>query len=229
MRALLVLCAACGTSSQAAPERAPVGKLEPVKDLLCVTKGDVQLGAAVASPTTRAVALGTNGDAAAMTFAYRGHTRTTKELASGQTRKQLGLKLRAANGCNLVYVMWRTDEGKAPVIDVSVKSNPSARTHAECGADGYSKVKASRDARLGLVPVLAAGETYTLRAAIAGDELRAWIDDKLVWQGTLPESARAMVGPAGIRSDNLAYDLVAFAAPHGEASAPVKCKTDDGD
>ncbi len=233
MRALLVLCAACGSSTQTGPERAAVGKLEPLKEPLCVTKGDVQLGAEVASPTTRAVALGTNGDAAAMTFSYRGHTKTTKELASGQTRKQLGLKLRAANGCNLVYVMWRTDDGKAPVIDVSVKSNPGARTHADCGADGYTKVKSSRDARLGLVPVLAAGETHTLRAVIEGDDLRAWIDDKLVWQGTLPDSARTMVGPAGIRSDNLAYDLISFAAPRGtiETAGGVvaNCKTDDGD
>jgi len=163
-----------------------------------------------------------------MTFTYRGHTATTRELASGQVRKQLGLKLRAVNGCNLLYVMWRTDEGKAPVIDVSMKSNPGARTHAECGAEGYTKLKGGRDVRLSLVPVLAAGATHTLRAAIAGDELRAWIDDKLVWQGTLPDSARGLVGPAGIRSDNLTYDLVAFAAPHGEAST-AKCKTEDGD
>lgn len=228
IRAMLPFLVACGSSSQAAPERAPLGKLEPVKDKLCVTKGDIQLGGAVTEPTSRSVALDTNGDAAAMTFTYRGPTAKTRELASGQIRKQLGLKLRAANGCNLVYVMWRTDEGKAPVIDVSVKSNPGARTHAECGAGGYEKVKASRDGRLGLVPVLAAGETHTLRAAITADELRAWIDDKLVWQGTLPETARAMVGPAGVRSDNLSFDLVAFAAPRGSAST-ANCKTDDGD
>lgn len=231
MRALLPLLVACGSSSQAAPERAPLGKLEPIKGTLCVTKGDVQLGAEVTEPTSRAVAIGTNGDAAAMTFTYRGETATKRELASGQLRKQLGLKLRAANGCNLVYVMWRTDEGKAPVIDVSVKSNPGARTHADCGAGGYTKVKGSKEGRLSLVPVLAAGDTHTLRAAIQGDELRAWIDDKLVWQGTLPDEARAMSGPAGIRSDNLAYDLVAFAAPQGDGAmaSTTKCKSEDGD
>lgn len=228
MRVMLPLLVACGSSSQAAPERKPVGALEPVSDKLCVTKGDIQLGAATTEPTSRSVALGTNGESAAMTFTYRGPTAKTRELASGQVRKQLGLKLRAANGCNLVYVMWRTDEGKAPVIDVSVKSNPGARTHADCGAGGYEKVKGSKEGRLGLVPVLAVGETHTLRAAISGDDLRAWIDDKLVWQGTLPESARAMAGPAGIRSDNLAFDLVSFAAPQGEKIA-ANCKTDDGD
>lgn len=229
MRWLLPVVAACGSSSQAAPERAPHGKLEPIDGQLCVTKGDAKLGGVVSEPTTRAIALGTDGDAAALTFTYRGPTARTRELASGQLRKQLGLKLRAANGCNLVYVMWRTDEGKAPVIDVSVKSNPGDRTHAECGAGGYTKVKPSRDARLGLVPVLAAGDTHTLRAAIAGDQLRAWIDDKLVWQGTLPDAARDLVGPAGLRSDNLAYELVAFAAPHGGTAVAASCKSDDGD
>ncbi len=95
-------------------------------------------------------------------------------------------------------------------------------------ADFDESSRASKDGRLGLVPVFAAGETHTLRAAIAGDDLRAWIDDKLIWQGMLPESARAMVGPAGVRSDNLAFDLVAFAAPQGPAST-ANCKTDDGD
>jgi hypothetical protein len=223
----MLLLAACGSSTQAAPERAPAGKLELVKDPLCATRGVTPLGGPVTEPTTRAIALGTSGDAAAMTFVYRGRTQEVKKLASGQDRRQLGLKLRAANGCNLVYVMWRSDEGKAPMVDVSVKLNPGGVTHADCGPDGYTKLKPSRDDKLALVPVLAAGEQHTLRAAIAGDTLRAWIDDKLVWQGTLPDAARSLVGPAGIRSDNLAYDLVSFAAPVGDTKA--NCTPGDGD
>lgn len=228
MKQLLLLLAACGSSTQAAPPERKVGKLEPVKDALCVTRGTATLGAEVDDPTTRAVALGSSGEAAALTFVYRGHTRDVRKLASGQERRQLGLKLRAANGCNLVYVMWRSDEGKAPMIDVSIKHNPGSSTHADCGAGGYTKVKASRDDKLALVPVLAAGDQHTLRAAIQGDTLNAWIDDKLVWRGELPETARSLVGPAGIRSDNLAYDLVAFAAPVGDA-AKTKCNAEDGD
>jgi hypothetical protein len=229
MRSVLLLLAACGTSTQAAPERT-AGKLELIKDPLCVTKGAAQVGGEVTAPATRAVALGSSGDAAAMTFVYRGHTKDVKVLASGQERRQLGLKLRAANGCNLVYVMWRTDKGKAPKVDVSVKLNPGSRSHADCGAGGYTKIKPTRDAKLSLVPVFAAGDTHTLRAAIAGDQLRAWIDDKLVWQGTLPDGARDLVGPAGIRSDNLAFDLVSFAAPTGDTGATApKCVIADGD
>jgi hypothetical protein len=229
VRYLLLLLAACGGSpSQAAPDRS-AGKLEPVADTWCVTKGNAAIGSSVTEPTVRAVAMGTQGDAAALTFTYRGHTQKVRELASGQERRQLGLKLRAQNGCNLVYVMYRADEGAAPKIDVSVKHNPGASTHADCGAGGYTKVKGSSDSKLALVPVLAAGDKHTLRAAIAGDELRAFIDDKLVWRGTLPDSARELVGPAGVRSDNLAYDLVAFEAPKGPASATANCKTAEGD
>lgn len=229
MKNLLLLLAACsGSPSQAAPDRT-VGKLEPIGDSWCVTKGNAAIGGSITVPTVRAVAVGTQGDAAALTFTYRGHTQKVRELASGQERRQLGLKLRAQNGCNVVYVMYRADEGAAPKIDVSVKSNPGSRTHADCGAGGYTKVKGSSDSKLALVPVLAAGDKHTLRAAIAGDELRAFIDDKLVWRGTLPDSARELVGPAGIRSDNLAYDLVAFEAPKGAASGTAKCTSDDGD
>jgi hypothetical protein len=229
MKCLLLLLVACGGSpSQAAPDRS-VGKLEPISDTWCVTKGNAAIGGAITEPTVRAVALATQGDAAAMTFTYRGHTQKTRELASGQERHQLGLKLRAQDGCNLVYVMYRTDAGAAPKIDVSVKHNPGARTHADCGAGGYTKVKGSSDSKLALVPVLAAGDKHTLRAAISGDELRAFIDDKLVWRGTLPDSARELVGPAGIRSDNMAYDLVAFEAPKSTATAIAKCAAADGD
>ena len=123
--------------------------------------------------------------------------------------------------------MWRLEYKQGiPIIDVSVKRNPGQRTHAQCGTDGYTKVKAVKDDKLAIVPVLTSGETHTLRAAIAGDELRAWIDDKLVWRGTLPDSARDLHGPAGLRSDNPPYELVAFAAASGE---PRACKTDEGD
>lgn len=225
---LAVLAGCTSNSSQAAPTRSGPGKLEPISDALCVTKGSATLKGQVDDPTVRAVAPATHGDAAALTFTYRGYSATKRELASGQERHQLGLKLRAQNGCNLVYVMWRLENKQGvPFVEVSVKRNPGQRTHAQCGTDGYTKIKPVKDSSLALVPVLTAGATHTLRAAIAGDELRAWIDDKLVWRGTLPDSARDLVGPAGLRSDNLAYDLVGFAAPAGEVK--TRCTPAEGD
>jgi hypothetical protein len=222
VRALLILTlAACsgGTQVEAAPRGAdvrPSAKLDAVKGPLCVTKGTaIVLGARVGDPTVRAVVRGSSGDAAAMAFVYRGDSAATRELASGQVRRQLGLKLRAENGCNVVYVMWRLDP--KPMLEVSVKRNPGMRTHRQCGASGYTKVRGERALAL---PALVAGDRHTLRAEISGDTLTAWVDDQLVWRGDLPASVRDLRGPAGLRSDNVAYDLISLettgAAPAGE-------------
>lgn len=258
---LLLLPTACGSKpTEAAPEKplslsekpAPSISVAPVAaDRLCVTKGAAALGSRVTEPTMRAVALGAPGDAASLSFVYRGETAVSRELASGESRRQLGLKLRAQDGCNLVYVMWRLDP--KPAISVSVKRNPGKRTHKECGANGYTRIKPLRGAALAPIPALAPGASHTLRAEISGDDLLAWIDDQLVWRGSLPAAARALSGPAGLRSDNLSFDLAAFSAgpagpatssagPAGPAgsgaaasgaaagsSAPSKCEAEAGD
>jgi len=220
---LLLAIAACGKKPiEAAPSDKPAAKLD---GMFCVTKGTASIGATITEPTVRAVSLGSSGDSASLEFTYRGDTATTRELASGKTRRQLGLKLRAMNGCNLVYVMWRLDP--RPMLDISFKLNPGARTHQDCGADGYTKLKPTTSTP---VPVLARGDTHTLRAEITGDELLAYIDDALVWKGTLPDSVRTLSGPAGLRSDNLAFELVAFAAAAGDTNQPLpKCTAEDGD
>lgn len=210
-------------------QEAPVVKLSPIaKEALCVTKGAAWIGERVTQPTMRAFAHETSGDAAALTFTYRGETEHVRALASGQERRQLGLKLRAANGCNLVYVMWRLDP--KPKLDISVKYNPGMTTHKQCGASGYTKVAPVEHTA---VPPLVAGETHTLRAEIAGDELTAWVDDQPAWRGTLPAHARELSGPAGLRSDNLAFDLVAFSALRASATisanAEHKCREEDSD
>ena len=204
-----------------------VKKLDPVKDALCVTKGSAAIGGKVTEPTMRAVAKGSLGESAALTFKYDGDTESVRELAGGQARRQIGLKLRAQDGCNLVYVMWRLDP--KPKLDISVKLNPGKKTHKECGADGYVKVKPAKG-KLPGVPVLAIGDVRTLKAEIIGDELTVWIDELISWRGNLPEAARALDGPAGIRSDNFAFELVSFSAPSGPAAqVAAKCTVEDGD
>jgi hypothetical protein len=222
MRAVWLL-AAVGCGGNKSTEAAPA-KME-IKDGLCVTKGAATLGARVTEPTVRAVAIGSTGEAATLSFTFHGHSEQVRALASGQARRQLGLKLRAANGCNLVYVMWRLDP--KPMLDVSVKLNPGMRSHGECGANGYTKVKAKEAAD---VPELVAGGKHSLRAELSGLELTAWIDDKVAWRGTLPDAARDLTGPAGFRSDNVAFDLVAFDAPKGAGTtAPATCTSDHTD
>jgi hypothetical protein len=223
---LTTIASACSTPrTEAAPRsHKPTIDVAPITHAdLCVTKGAV-MGELVEEPTVRGYARGFGGDAAALTFTYKGETFETRELASGQSRRQIGLKLRAQDSCNVVYVMWRLDP--KPAIDVSVKLNIGMQHHEECGANGYTKVKPHKK---NLIPQFEYGKTHTLRAEIVGDELYAWIDDQLLWQGTLPDTARAIHGPAGVRSDNVKFDLVSLSAPKGDGAAVPACKREGGD
>ncbi|MGN6103969.1 MAG: hypothetical protein ACTHU0_02595 [Kofleriaceae bacterium] len=233
--ALLLAAVACACSPgtlEAAPEDKRTADPRPAArslpeisaDRLCVTKGTAALGARITEPTVRGVALGSAGDAATLRFRFRGGSPHHRALASGQSRRQLGLKLRAQDGCNLVYVMWRLDP--KPLIEVSIKRNPGKRTHEECGADGYTKL---RPARSRPVPALAPGASHTLTAEISGDELLAWIDGRLSWRGPLPAAAREISGPAGLRSDNLAFDLISFSAAPSSTSQHPRCTRENGD
>ena len=225
-----------GCHGPASADPAPIARAKPgplaavAHHALCVTKGDVRAGDDAAlhvdTPTTRAVVPGSSGEAAALTFTYRGETGETRALASGDIRHQLGLKLRAADGCNVVYVMWRVEPRS--FIEVSVKHNPGMRTHAECGAGGYTKVKPARTAA---VPGFVAGATHTLEAAIDGDTLTATVDGEVEWEGTLDPGARTLDGPAGFRSDNVTYDaeLRVAPAPRGHVHDTPGCTRGEGD
>jgi hypothetical protein len=200
-------------------------RIAPISKALCVTTGAAKLGEKVDKPAMRAVAKGTDGEAAALTFTFQGETAEQKKLASGDLRRQLGLKLRAENGCNLIYVMWRLDP--KPMIYVQTKQNPGAKDHKACGTNGYKKVKPSEQRT---PPELKLGEKHTLRAEITDNTLSVFVDDELHWRGTLPDSARSLRGPAGIRSDNLAFDLVSFdATTTGVEVGNAKCVSEDND
>ncbi|NVB82469.1 MAG: hypothetical protein HOV81_29085 [Kofleriaceae bacterium] len=194
-------------------------------DALCVTKGKLA-SARVEVPTFRAVALDRGGDGAAAKFVVHGATATERALASGQERRQIGLKLRAENGCNLVYVMWRLDP--KPKIDVSVKRNVGQKTSKECGAEGYTKVKPTSSLGPADLPTLDDNTEHELRAEITGDALVAWVDGRVAWMGSLPETARTLAGPAGVRSDNLDFELRGLAVDVGSrADVAAKCLTGD--
>jgi len=224
MLVAMAICPACGTSHAAVA--APADRtLRAFTGELCVTKGIVERGAApgtfaIADPTVRAVLLGSWGDAASIAFSYRGQSERARALASGQMRRQLGIKLRAANGCNVVYVMWRLDP--RPELEISVKYNPGMRLHEECGANGYSKLKPNAPA-----PPLEPGAQHVLAAEIVGDELTATIDGRVAWRGALPESAREIHGPVGIRTDNVAIELSRLAFVDGKFAGACRRESSD--
>lgn len=224
-RALAVMiCAGCGSSSASPPVSvAPQRAVSPVGGTsLCVTKGAIA-NKSITEPTVRAFALGTSGDAAQLTFTYANDSSEERALESGQLRRQVGLKLRAQNSCNVVYVMWRI--APKPGLQVQVKHNPGKVRGAECGTDGYVKVKPATKLS---VPVLVIGTTHVLRAEIVGDELNAWIDGTLAWHGELPAVAHEIAGPAGLRSDNVHLDGLELAAARGDTPG-LACKQHETD
>lgn len=222
-RLAFVLAVNCGSSPQTAPQPQPVATLAPAAvEALCITNGEIGTAgdsASIRSPVVRGFAHHTTGEAAALDVVYRGKTDTIVALASGDVRAQLGLKLRAADGCNLVYVMWRIEP--APQIVVQIKANPGKHTHKDCGRNGYIRVKPMN---VGKVFVPSPGSAHRLRAEIDGDSLVAWLDDRMIWQGTLPAAARELRGPAGFRTDNVKADVTLLVAPDPSGET-TKCTT----
>ena len=226
----------CGEDSGAAPprrerpgqRRAPV----PVRALpageICVTSGGIKQASrgrmSVDEPKMRSVAPGSSGDVGELRFQYRGATEKVAPLASGQLRRQVGLKLRAQDGCNLVYAMWRIEP--EPGIVVQIKHNQGQRVHAECGTRGYRTVSPRRR---GQVPVLQPGSEHKLRAEITGQDLTVWADGVIVWEGDLGPEAAAFTGPLGMRSDNVALDVELLADPGKQtrslAKVPGRCSS----
>lgn len=146
------------------------------------------------------------GDAsrtAELAFTYRGPSSASSPLADGTLRRQIGLRLRAQDTCNAIYVMWQV--APTPRVAVSVKWNPGKSKHAECKDDGYINLRPTP----GLPPPapVVAGVRRTLRAELVGTTLRVFADSAVAWEGTLPAESTRFDGPAGLRSDNGEFDF----------------------
>jgi hypothetical protein len=213
----LTLLAGCVASSAAGPVAGTRTSLSE----LCVTDGSLEDAGngrlRVTDPQMRAVLVRPPADAAELGFVYLGPTATRKALGSGALRVQFGLKLRAEDPCNLVYVMWRVEPDSQLVV--SVKSNPGERSSSECGNRGYRNLKPDSS---GLLPALASGDSHRLSAEIHARTLEVFADGRRVWQGRLDSTAAAFRGPAGVRSDNarLEFTLASGAPVAGPAAPP---------
>jgi hypothetical protein len=205
---------------------------------LCVTNGAVSVlpggRLAIGTPSSRAVVRATTGTAdqvVEIRFRYLGPTQSSKPLASGQLRRQIGLKLRAEDTCNLIYAMWHIEPDAA--VAVSIKRNTGMHTHEQCHAGGYVNIKAQR--RIDLPP-MRPGETHTLRAELHGNDLTVAVDGKVAWQGALGNELPSLNGPPGFRTDNARFELDYYAdLPKSLLEAqraqpgPGRCVTSDGD
>jgi hypothetical protein len=190
---------------------------------LCVTLGDVHPlsgnRVAILAPKVRAVMTSPTRAHAELRFTYVGPSAEEARLGSGELRRQIGIKLRAQDSCNVVYAMWRLEPEQK--IVVSIKQNSGMRTHAECGTRGYTNVKARRSSP---APAVKPGEAHVLAAHLDSGELRITADGKVVWEGAVDV---AFDGPVGLRTDNARFELeLATGAPAGGqplAHVPSRC------
>jgi hypothetical protein len=195
---LLVAGCANGEATRAKSDLAPygawritAGKLEPGPDgTLLIREGSVR------------AELQHNADAATLEFAYVGPTTHPERFASGELRRQIGLKLRAQDTCNVVYVMWHIDP--APGIEVAVKHNPGLHVHPACRDHGYTFVAPERSTP---VAPIQPNTWHSLSAQLRGRSLDVSADGVLAWRGALPSAAFAFDGPIGLRSDNGRFRL----------------------
>ncbi len=193
--------------------------------MLCVTEGSIDVLAdnllAVSVPNMRAVVVNRTQQIIEARVTYLGRTEPTARLRSGAMREQFGFKLRAQDGCNVIYAMWRIAPSQS--ISVSVKHNPDMHTSRECRNAGYHNV---RPRRMSYVSPLRAGEQRTLRAELTGSELTILIDGTEVWNGDVGSSTLRLDGPVGLRSDNARLKMEAFAALNDETprSSSTNCR-----
>jgi len=131
-------------------------------------------------------------------FTYLGPTKEVSRLGNGDVRSQFGIKLRAQDTCNIVYVMWHFSPDQK--IAVSVKRNPGKRTHEDCLDNGYiNNIKP----RVSAVPrAVHPDQPHTLSASLRGSNLTVKADSSVVWEGSLGPVAMEFDGPVGLRSDN---------------------------
>jgi hypothetical protein len=184
------------------------------RDALCTTLGKLQRTAAgriaIDEPKVRAVAPAAQNPAAELRFTYLGPTDRSAPLKSGILRRQIGLKLRAQDSCNVVYVMWRIGDQRDAGISVQVKRNPGQSRHEQCQTRGYTSPKAEKRAAVARVEP---GAAHTLRAELQGDVLKVLADGAAVWEGRLGLEILSFDGPVGIRSDNGRFELDLLAQP----------------
>jgi hypothetical protein len=145
---------------------------------------------------------GHHATGARLTFQFLGPSAETEALGSGEIRQQIGLKLRASDPCNLVYVMWRNSPDE--VIEVLVKRNAGETTSSECENNGYTEAA--------LIPETAdpsAQHVLDVRTSRKRDGSLALViraDGRVVRRLDLSAALTAgLNGPVGVRSDNGQY------------------------
>ena len=183
----------------------------------CVTNGQVSASAddwlSITAPSVRMIDPLSTTQQIAIKFRYIAPTSDIKPLASGELRRQIGLKLLAEDDCNLLYVMWHIHPDSA--ISVSIKHNTGEKTHAECHADGYETLTPYFKYT---PPVIHSGEEHQLSAQIDDTQLSVFADAQLIWRGDIGAHIQGMHGHVGLRSDNAQFEVKFLTPPQNEVA-----------
>jgi hypothetical protein len=197
-------------SMLAAPVLKQLPALQPIARAdLNVTDGSIETSNGrllVVVPEMRAVVRRLTMANIEVHFTYLGPTKDTSTLRSGEVRYQFGVKLRAQDACNLLYVMWLA--APQPTLTVSMKYNAGMHTSSQCLDGGYRTLTPTMSGRL---PSLQPGSAHTLRVDMSHQDIQTLVDGELMWQGRIPSEALSFDGPVGVRSDNVrvAFDVLA--------------------
>jgi hypothetical protein len=165
----------------------------------------------VLGPKERAVRTSGEHSNAVLQFRYRGPSETISLLDSGALVRQIGLKMRAMDTCNLLYVMWRIKPTEE--IYIAIKRNPGESKYKECLSRGYLQL-----ARVPLKPLgitAATQKEHRLGASVTETDGRytctVTIDGRRVWSDKIDAKHISDIkGPVGIRSDNGSFIFKLF-------------------
>src|SRR5262249_17751472 len=192
---LLVAVSAAG----APPAQAQGATWRPIeRSEFCVTDGSIGRTAdhmIIDGAQARATVRTATPQFAELRFTYLGPSAVTVPLGSGLERRQIGLKLRAQDSCNVTYAMWHIEPDQR--MEVAIKRNAGKHTHTECGNDG-NRIPAMWTAALALT----VGSAHTLRATLRADVVEIYADAVLSLTTKLDPRMLDFDGPVGIRTDN---------------------------
>ena len=173
----------------------------------------------VVGPKERAVRTSGKHSKALLRFRYRGPSEKTAPLDSGAVVRQIGLKMRAMNTCNLMYVMWRIKPTEE--IYIAIKRNPGKTTYKACRANGYIVLWRIPLKPLGITA--ATQKTHRLGASVTETAGRyageVTIDGRRIWSSEIAAKLISNInGPVGIRSDNGSFIFKLFVSDSGSSS-----------
>ena len=177
---------------------------------LDVTDGKIQPAKghrlSVSTKEMRATLKFTTEQTATVKFTYLGPTKDVSRPGTAKVLSQFGIKLRAQNDCNVIYVMWRFSPDQK--IAISIQRNPGKRTHAECLDRGY--INNLKPRLSDSPPPVEPNQPHVLTVSMSDSDLSVTTDNKLVWWGDLGPVALSLKGPVGVRSDNarLLFDFL---------------------